>query len=296
METNLVAAHDRLAGRLDDGEHRHADRGRLPVRDRGHEPKADRWRSLPAAPQPKEFIEPQKWTPSLAWTGGEVALQQPFTDEFAAFDVDRGRWRLLPSTGGGRDMTGPLLATASGLVRTFGSLDGVTSVYLLRPGAGKWRRLPDLPPQLHRTVSAGSFIFVGGLMAGSNDHDRGRYLLPQGRWEPLPPAPVWTAVGASVADGGLVALWYGSATERPERPNGALLRPKSDLWEAIPPPPERVHGGLLVPGGRTSSWSCRNPTPLTPDWQAAFTRDRRLSRTARRCLRTRARASARRRR
>jgi hypothetical protein len=52
-----------------------------------YEPKTDRWRSLPPAPQPKEFIEPQKWTPSLVWTGHEVALQQPFTDEFAALDV-----------------------------------------------------------------------------------------------------------------------------------------------------------------------------------------------------------------
>ena len=226
-----------------------------------YEPKADRWRSLPPAPQPQEFIEPQKWTPSLVWTGSEVALQQPFTDEFAAFDVDRGRWRPLPSTGGGRDMTGPLMATASGLVRTVGNLDKVTSVYLLRPGAKKWRRLPDLPPQLQRTVSAGTFILAGGLKPGSNDHDRGRYLLPHGRWEPLPPAPVWTAGGASVADGGLVALWYGSATERPERPNGALLRPRSDLWESIPPPPERVHGGLLVPGGRDFFLVVSQPDP-----------------------------------
>ena len=52
-------------------------------------------------------------------------------------------------------MWAPLMATTAGLVRTVGSLDPVTSVYLLAPGAKKWRRLPDLPPGLHRTVAAG---------------------------------------------------------------------------------------------------------------------------------------------
>ena len=236
-----------------------------------YEPKADRWRSLPAAPQPKEFIEPQKWTPSLVWTGREVALQQPFTDEFAAFDVDRGRWRLLPSTGGGRDMTGPLMATASGLVRTVGSLDGVTSVYLLRPGAGSGVDYPTFRPNfIARSPPGASSSRAGSWRDRTTTTAVDTSCRKGGGSRCRPPR-----CGRPVARRSPTGVWSHSGTGAPPSAPSDPTGPCSDQRPTCGRPSPRLlsvsTAGCSCPEGRTSSWSCRNPTPLTPDWQAAFT-------------------------
>lgn len=212
-------------------------------------PRTNAWRTLPAPPAPEVFVDDQKWSPSLAWTGREVVLAQPYGDDMHALDLADGRWRRLPRTGVGTDHMHRLLPTDAGLVDVVNDTDASSPVHLLAPGATRWRTLPDFPPATSRFVPAGDVIFAGGLRPGTNIHDRGRYHLPSGTWEPLPPAPVWTGGEATSVDGGLIALWYGTATDRPERPNGALLRPGRAEWEAIPPPPERIWGGELVAAG-----------------------------------------------
>ena len=209
-----------------------------------YNPNKDNWQSLPAPPAPRRFIDPEKWAPSLAWTGKEVALAQPYGDDFAALDLARGAWRRLPSTGTGEEGSHRLLATSAGLV------DVGSPVHLLAPGAKRWRALPPLPPQTNELTSAGDFIFGGGLLPGTNTHVRGRYTLPSGQWQPLPPSPVWAGGRATALDGGIVTLWYGTATERSERPNGVLLRPGEEAWEVVPPPPAPVWGGELLAAGR----------------------------------------------
>ena len=206
-------------------------------------PRTDSWRTRPGPPLPADIDRYMSYSPWLAWTGKFVALSQPWGDGFAAFDVKRGRWRRLPSIG--RE-TGShwLLSTTAGLVNP-GS-----PVLLLAPGARRWQALPDLPPQMEELAPGTDFVFAGGLIPGTNTHARGRYLLPSGRWEPLPPSPIWTGARAKAVDGGLIALWYGTATDRAERPNGALLRPGRDTWEVIPPPPGPVWGGELLAAGR----------------------------------------------
>jgi hypothetical protein len=210
-------------------------------------PKSDTWRSLPGPPPaPQVLGATENEIASLVWTGREVALAYRLGDGLAALDVLRGRWRKLPATGFGGSQ---LLATGAGLVMTGTNFERHPSTHLLLPGSEQWRPLPDMPPQMYPNAVAGSSVVASGLRPGTNDHEGGRYVLPEGRWEPLPPAPVSAYAGVSVADGGIVALWLGSASGRPERPDGALIRPGGDHWEVIPPPPQRVSGGALVAAG-----------------------------------------------
>ena len=213
-----------------------------------YSPDSDVWRSLPPAPA-KGRVNPEMWFPSVAWTGREVAVDLPGGDDVVALDVARGRWRSLPRIGIGPERSSRIFATTSGLVAVVAAeLEAPSPTYLLRPSAGQWRPLPDLPGGMTNITSAGNHLFAGGTRPGTHMHDRGRYLLPEGSWEPLPPAPVLVTGSVSVADG-VVALWHGTDMELAERPNGALLRPGRTAVEAVPPPPHPIWGGALVSAG-----------------------------------------------
>ena len=212
-----------------------------------YSPKSDTWRSLPGPPPaPQEPGAKENPMQSLVWTGREVALAYRWGDGLFALDMPRGPWRKLPATGFGGSQ---LLATEAGLVVTAANYGRPPSTHLLRPGASQWRELPELPSQMIPKAVTGSYIVASGLRPGTNNHEGGLYVLPEGRWEPLPPAPVSAYASVSVTGGGMVALWNGGVTSRPERPVGALIRPGGDDWELIPPPPQRSAGAALMTAG-----------------------------------------------
>jgi len=216
-----------------------------------YSPRTDSWRPLSAPPASRQFVPPDVWRTSLVWTGREVAMAQPSGDDMVALDVVRGRWRSLPRTGAGSGASHRLVATEAGLVSVVDDdFRAPRRIRLLLSGSEQWRLLADLPAGMNRVVGAGSSLFVSGTNPSTDSSYRGRYVLPKGRWEPLAPSPVIRTGGVTVGDGGLIALWHGNAAARPERPNGALLRPGRTTWEAVPPPPDAVREAGLVPAGK----------------------------------------------
>jgi hypothetical protein len=247
-----------------------------------------RWQALPTLPPGQ--LAPRSGT-AVVWTGRKLIVWggasrrgtdlQTFTDG-AAYDPRRGRWELLPSApehtwllGGnplavwtGREMLlwgGVTIPDPVGNPNSGSPSNGLA----YDPERRTWRRLPDRPAQLGRSIDqwavwTGRELLVGEIQEAEvgGGTVAAAYDPAANRWRPLPPSPALTGgsghlrARTAMWTGTRLLVWnYRSATARSpfdetgasNRPNGVAdgidvwaYDPATDRWTVLPAPPGQV--------------------------------------------------------
>lgn len=279
-----------------------ADRVDVPRDDgAGYDPRADRWRLLPAAPIPGRTQASAVWTGHefIVWGGFDTPTPPHVTGDGAAYDPAANRWRPLPASplepraGAVAVWTGREVIVIGGrsAVPTGGSNEYADAA-AYDPVRNSWRRLPPVPvPDGHDlwaplAVWTGDQLLVwwpwnhtevlpGGGIRGTYGYDLLRYNPAAEQWDLLPDPdtppglghPVWTGRDVIVAGAQVFRGGFGGPVSPHVPPH--RYDPHTNTWTEMRGAPDWLgptawtgDGLLLAAGRQLALW-----TPETAAWR-----------------------------